>query len=312
MRAAHAWIRAARIGAALVACATLLAAQGDEWVRLEASHGTIEVRASQRGFAERLVTQWGRAHARVLETIAVAPPVPSRVVIGRDAADVSTRLETPLPSWIAGVALKGRATVGLNAASFAKRGSTPTSVLRHELCHLAIGLRTGERSIPRWLEEGICQVVGGRPYLAGTLANAPPLELDSLTPWSRITAGFPRAERDAARAYEQSFSFVSHLERVGGFELLRALVDATAEGRSVSEAFVSVTGRAMVDHEREWLDHERRRRRGWLAVAEIATPLAIAAVLVLFAFRRRRRRDRVLQDAMEREMAAEDAALDPR
>ncbi len=298
---------AAALFALVIGCALAPAQRDDAWVSVDGPLGTIEVRAFQRGFAEQLATQWRRAHERVTDVIAFAPPTPTRVVIGRDASDVATRLAVPLPSWIAGVALKGRATVGLNAASFAKRGSTPASVLRHELCHLAIGVRTRGRSIPRWLEEGICQAVGGRAYLAGTLANAPPLDLDSLIPWRSIADDFPRDARRAALAYEQSFAFVSHLERTGGAALLRSLIDATAEGRSISEAFVASTGRAMVDLERDWIERERRRRRGWLAIAEIVSPLGVAAVLVLFAFRRRRRRDRMLQSAME----AQDASPDP-
>jgi len=263
----------------------------------------VEARPRHARFARSLARDFTRRAQEVKGQLGLAPPLEVHVTVGQDAKELSSRLEARLRPWTAGVTIKAKRRIGLNAESMRPPTSMPAAViLRHELTHLAIGEYLGpKKRIPLWLEEGICQWVGGTAYLGLRADLMARLNFDDLLLWADISERFPGDRNTATLAYLQSFSFVSYLARKGGRRFLLDLVDMTAEGVPVHQAILSLTGKAQVDLEKEWIEFEKGRSLGLLGWIRAISPLVACALLAVLAFLCRRRAARVLLSKMEEE-----------
>jgi peptidase MA superfamily protein len=282
--------------------------EAQEWRTFQGQGVVVEAPPRYAGLAAGLALRFPDRVAEVKSRLGLAPPPMVRLTVGVDARQLSERLGVDLRPWVAGVALKGRAHIGLNASSLRPPSSLPARViLRHELTHLALGERVGpDRRIPLWLEEGICQWVGGTAYLGVRTDLLAYLNFDDLLSWSDIEERFPGDRRNAQLAYLQSFAFVDYLAYTRGRAFLLQLVDAAAQGVPVHQAALSLTGQAQVDLEKAWMHHERQRSRRLLYLLQALSPLAVAAVLVILAWRRRARVAHFLLQEMEAEENAWD------
>ncbi|MBN2490431.1 MAG: hypothetical protein JXQ29_06240 [Planctomycetes bacterium] len=305
--------RAVRLcGSALLGLLAGAAARAEEWQELSGPGVIVEAAPRYAGFAESLVRSFPARAAEVRAALGAGPPALVKVTVARDAAELSRRLSVPLRPWVAGVALKGKAHVGLNAASLRPPTGLPAAViLRHELSHLVLGERLGpERTIPLWLEEGVCQWVGGSAYLGQRSDLVSRLSFGALIPWGALVRSFPDDAQQAALAYVQSYAFVDYLATARGGRFVLELVDAAACGTPVPRAVFELTGEAQVDLESAWMRYERERERRLLYFLQAVSPLVVGAVLVVLAWRRRARVARFLLERMEEEEAMP-AALPP-
>jgi len=280
-------------------------ASSQEWQEIRGPGVVVETRARYVKLAMNLVRDFGKRVEEVQKHLGISPPAMITIIIGHDARDLSSRLDIHLRPWVAGVAVKSRHRIGLNAESMRPPLSMPAAVvLRHELTHLAIGEHQGpEQRSPLWLEEGVCQWVGGTAYLGIKADFLSRLNFDDLIPWKELSEHFPADRRSATLAYLQSFSFVEFLAWKKGSRFLLDLLDTTAGGVSVHEAFLRLTGKAQVDLEKEWVEYEKRRSIRMLYLIQVVSPLSIGAILVILAFRRRKRLSRALMKRMEEEEA---------
>lgn len=104
------------------------------------------------------------------------------------------------------------------------------SVLVHEMVHVVLGdlersAIDDTRVVPRWLHEGLAQVVAGSRYLGGDDESLwYRAKTDQLMSLSSLTSGFPNDDELLRVAYAQSSSFLAWLDgRVGRDEILAAL-----------------------------------------------------------------------------------------
>jgi hypothetical protein len=288
-------------------------AGADTWPRFEGPGITVEAPPRFAHFARGLVRDHARRMAEVEARLGLAPPARVVITVAPDVASLAVRLGVELPPWAAGVALKGRGRIGLNAAALGPPLSLPPPVVvRHELTHLAIGGHVGpDARVPRWLEEGICQWVGGDAYLGLRRDLMDNLDFDRLIDWSALGNRFPSDRLRAGLAYQQSFAFVRYLADRFGAPLLLRLVDAAAAGTPVHRALLEETGQPQIELQQAWMQFERDRTNRMLYLLQGATPLAFGALLLAMAWRRRARLARDLLRRMEedeRGPGLEDAA----
>jgi len=139
---------------------------------------------------------------------------------------------TGLGDWAGGL-FDG--TVRVSVDDLRRGNWRPT--LKHELVHAFLH-ELGGRSVPGWLNEGLAQMLEGRPgdleRARSRLRNAGSLfPLDSLqgslASWQDTDA--------IARAYAQSLAFAHYLRRHYGDDALRRMILASGQGAGVGAAF---------------------------------------------------------------------------
>ncbi|HUD73380.1 MAG TPA: hypothetical protein VMQ62_15590, partial [Dongiaceae bacterium] len=122
------------------------------------------------------------------------------------------------------------------------------TVLRHELAHAFIAGKSGGGA-PRWLHEGLAQVIEGRPIDRGA-------EQELARTWS-AAHGDPRW--GTTFSYESSLSFVTFLLAREGMPSMNDVLVAMGRGADVDRAFETVTRSTLADLRAAWGDDLVRR-----------------------------------------------------
>lgn len=184
------------------------------------------------------------------------------------------------------------------------------AILKHELCHLL--LHRHIPSIPRWLDEGVCQWAsdgldellsnrGGTPLSWHSLGG-------SLVPLKSLEIHFPQEEQGLVLAYEMSRSVVDFIAARFGRNSIRNILTSLAHGMSVDEAFRVSLGMTLPDLERSWRDSLGTwPRLLTFLVANIYTILfSFAALSTVAGYARYRIRRKRLRDEPEDETTPDD------
>lgn len=175
----------------------------------------------------------------------------------------------------------------------------------HELCHLLLHNHIGESSLPRWLDEGICQWISGSlgEIVAGDALDTSPVSIARHPiPMAALEDSFPAGGEPLLRAYAQSMSFVEYLISRHGRDGLHEVLRHLKEGHRVDRGIELALGISYQELERDWLRHIRAGNV-WLiwASQHIYDILFFAgAVLTIMAFVRlwtRKRRLNAEDDA---------------
>jgi hypothetical protein len=137
------------------------------------------------------------------------------------------------------------------------------SIMKHELCHLALHNRIREAKLPRWLDEGISQWISDgiaeiimtrkRSLLDGAVLSEKLLSIRSLS------ENFPEDEESLLLAYEESKSFVEFIIHEFGRDGLLSLLKHLEDGNDIEEAVQRTFSLSFDDLERRWQSHLRKR-----------------------------------------------------
>jgi Peptidase MA superfamily len=187
-------------------------------------------------------------------------------------------------------------------------------VLKHELCHILLHQRIMV-SLPRWLDEGICQWASDG--ISELLADPAPSRLNqavsagNLIPLRRLERAFPVGENDLILSYEESKGFVVYLvNRFGKSGLMRVL-NLAAEGDTVRDGFLRVTAETPDTLERDW---HTSLKGGFLWVVKISHYLyeilfVVMALLAVWGFMRQVLKKRAYRDDARQDESGRDAHL---
>jgi hypothetical protein len=265
------------------------------------ARGRIVVRAQAglTALAERLASRADDDLARIsadLPGLAVPARVELRVV--HDAADMA-RAAPPgrgAPTWAEGVAYPD---LGVLVLATRRRGNAidAVHVASHELAHLALGAALGPR-VPRWLHEGFAWQHSPDLGLERTETLAGMAWLGTVIPLAELDSSFPAEELPVARAYTQSYDFVSFLARRGRWDdpsddgdrwPFRRFLRYVAERGDLDDAAIRAYGRPMRTLFVEWRADLRSRYLYMPAALLVGGLWIIAALLLVLAYLRRRR-----------------------
>jgi tetratricopeptide (TPR) repeat protein len=114
-------------------------------------------------------------------------------------------------------------------------------VLLHELAHAFIAGKS-RRTAPRWLHEGLAQLVEGK-------TSPPAVQADLAAKFSATT---PSEAWGRTFSYPSSLSFVEYLDRHEGFFRLVEVLEMMATGVGVEEAFLDVTRYTLQELRQSW------------------------------------------------------------
>jgi hypothetical protein len=162
-----------------------------------------------------------------------------------------------------------------------------TEIIKHELCHLVLHSHIHENTLPRWLDEGVCQWVSGsfgEILLSGGITNrisASP-RLSSL---EELSKAFPKEKDALLVAYRDSRRFVEYLIARHGRQSLLKLLELLKTGTPTNEALVESMGKPLSMLEEQWV--EEKNERGilfvWIAQYLYEIVFFLGALLLIYA-----------------------------
>jgi hypothetical protein len=221
------------------------------------------------------------------------------------------------PPWAIGVAYPdlGIVTIALHRGA---QQVDPTSTLRHELAHLALGAALGARA-PRWLHEGFAYQNSGEFSWDRTEMLAGMAWFGGIMPLDELEHSFPAEESPANRAYAESYDFVGFLSRRGRWEdpdddgdrwPYRHFLTELGHGADIDAAAIRAYGRPIHALFDEWKsDVSKRYLFAPVGLLGLAV-WVLCAFLLALAYLRRRRHNRRRLAQWEREERAHDQATE--
>jgi hypothetical protein len=209
------------------------------------------------------------------------------------------------PEWGVALAFPDSRRVIIQGRAASSDAGDPQETLRHELAHLALHERLGDRP-PRWFDEGYASVAAHEWRRDDVLATNVALALRGAPTFERLEASFAGGSTTAQSAYALSYRAVAEMASLDPERGLTLLFRYWETGRNLDSAIRQAFGVTLNGFEREF-QHRVRRRYGALALlADLSLVFLVTGLALLPFFAARRARDR----RRLRELLAADAAAE--
>jgi hypothetical protein len=160
---------------------------------------------------------------------------------------------------------------------------------------------TAGRPVPRWLDEGLAMIAGGRWSLEDRSRVTLSVIRRPRASLTELEGLFSGSRREMASAYALSESFARYLLQRFGASMVPSLLRGLAGGLTLQEAFRRSTGLRLAAVEADFWERESLWYR-WLPVLTSSTVLwLVVMLLAAVAVRRRRARAELLEEAWDAE-----------
>jgi hypothetical protein len=137
------------------------------------------------------------------------------------------------------------------------------SIMKHELCHLLLHNQIKNGRLPRWLDEGIAQLVSdGIAEIImsrkGSILNKAVLS-KKLFSMRGLSQNFPRDKESLLLAYEESKSFVEFINHEFGQKGIQDLLGHLQAGNEIDGAVLKSFSIPLAELESRWHIHLRKK-----------------------------------------------------
>jgi hypothetical protein len=237
-------------------------------------------------------------------------PRPSQrvlIALAPDAARFRSWAGAGAPEWGAALAFPQSRRIVMQGRSAGSDAGDPVEVLRHELAHLALHERLGDKP-PRWFDEGYASVAAREWRRDDVLATNVALALRGVPTLDELELGFGGGATAALSAYALSYRAVTELASLDTARGLTLFFRYWEAGRSLDGAVRQAFGMTLSSFERDFRDRTKRRYGALALFADVSLASFVLMVLLLpFIVARRRRDRRRLALMMEADLRAERA-----
>jgi hypothetical protein len=286
---------------AILAARPAVSAQDDAPRRLDSGRFTAVYFPQDEALARSLISSaaqndsfpWlPRPQQRVL--IAIAP----------DAERFRAWAGPEAPEWGAALAFPESRRIIMQGRRAGSDAGDPVEVLRHELAHLALHERLGNKP-PRWFDEGYASVAAREWRREDVLAANVALALRGTPSLDQLEEGFRGGAVAAQSAYALSYRAVTELAGLDPQRGLSLFFAYWGQERTMDAAVRRAFGVTLAGFEREYQQRTRRRYGALALFADLSIATLVMMLLILPFFFARRARDRRRMEAM---LAADEAA----
>ena len=179
-----------------------------------------------------------------------------------------------------------------------------TTVIKHELAHLALRKGLGRGKVPRWFSEGVAIHLSESSSLKRHWLVWLAARRDGLLPLSEIEQYPEQAEINLA--YAEAADFFDHLLDEGGWLAIRVVIRRVEDGAEFEEAISYAFNRTLANLEQEWRSNLNSR---WQWVPLVTGTGAVWGIIVglfflAYAMAKKRRKRKM------KEMEDEEAAIE--
>lgn len=234
-----------------------------------------------------------------------------RIARGPEDMVALTPRGAPPPPYAVGVAYPALGLVVLSVVN--PQSWLPpdlSSVMAHELSHIALHRAVAGHALPLWFVEGLAVHQAGEQNLQRVQTLWEAAAVDEVLPLSALSRNFPSRPHEVNRAYAQSADLVEHLLRNNSDrERLPELLRHVASGMSFEESILTAYHIDLAYLDREWRQALGERFRVLPLVLTGTALWGGIAVLAVLAFVRRRRDHHTKLARWAEEEAAHERAL---
>ena len=281
-----------------------LAAQDDAPRRLDVGRFTAVYFPTDDALARSLLSSAART-----DSFPWLPRPQQRVLIAiaPDAARFRAWAGPYAPEWGAALAFPDSRRIVMQGSSAGSDAGDPVVVLRHELAHLALHERLGDKP-PRWFDEGYAGLAAREWKREDVLAANVALALRGAPSLDALEQSFSGGSSAAQSAYALSYRAVADLASLDRARGLALFFRYWERGASMDVAIRRAFGVTLAGFEQEYQSRTRRRYGALAVAADLSLVLFAVSVLVLPFFLARRLRDRKrLRALVAADVAAERA-----
>jgi hypothetical protein len=227
------------------------------------------------------------------------------VAIAPDAAHFRAWAGPAAPEWGAALAFPDSRRVIMQGRSAGSDAGDPEEVLRHELAHLALHERLGDRP-PRWFDEGYASVAAREWRREDVLAANLALAVRGAPSLDQLEASFSGGSVTAQSAYALSYRAVMELAALDPERGLTLFFQYWPESPSLDAAVRRAFGITLAGFERDYQSRTRRRYGALALLADLSVVFVVMSILLMpFYFVRRARDRRRLAALLAADAAAE-------
>ena len=229
------------------------------------------------------------------------------IAIAPDAARFRAWAGPDAPEWGVALAFPESRRIVMQGRTAGSDAGDPEEVLRHELAHLALHERLGDRP-PRWFDEGYASVAAREWRRDDVLAANVALALRGTPSLDQLDESFTQGSIAAQSAYALSYRAVTELASLDPERGLSLFFQYWSRSPSLDAAVRQAFGITLVGFEREFQARTRRRYGALALFADLSLLLFVLSVLLLpFVVLRRVRDRRRLRALVAADAAAERA-----
>ena len=211
------------------------------------------------------------------------------------------------PEWGVALAFPASRRILMQGRTAGSEAGDPVETLRHELAHLALHERLGDRP-PRWFDEGYASLAAREWKREDALAANVAIALRGTPTLDELEASFAGGATQAQSAYALSYRAVSELAALDPERGLTLFFRYWENGRNMDSAIRQAYGMTLDGFERRFRLRTRRRYGGLGLVADLSLVFLVLSVMLLPFIMSRRIRDRKkLRALLAADAAAEQA-----
>jgi hypothetical protein len=209
-----------------------------------------------------------------------------------------------LPKWAEGVADIYHNSMVIKSPIWDRSKNDFAGTLVHELTHLLFHQAVGNRSIPRWIDEGLAIFYSREKEWASATQISKALLTHSIIPLQDIDRVLTFHQEKAKLAYQESYTAVQYLLAVYDIDAIHTIIDGIRQGWSWDDTFRRATGSTFSEFETEWYKHIEKEYR-WYFLVEIDNYIwfVIIGLLIFGIIIIRLRNRRTLKQWEEEEQA---------
>jgi hypothetical protein len=259
-----------------------------DWLAFESEHAVVHAPPSAERTAATLSSEVDDVVEELLSLTGLQrAPTRIQAYLAPSRDSFSSIQPGSPPEWAAGTAYPERSLLFVCLETHGQK--SPRQVFVHEVTHVVLHWSYGESEPPRWLEEGLAQVVAGEFDLQTQVLLSRAALGGGLIPLSSLVDRWPRQPGRARVAYAQSRDFVLFVRHRHGDEALAVMIERLAAGGGVEDALLAATGEPLAELEDRWRGR-LKRRYAWLPViGGSGSAWSLAAVLLVIGWARKRR-----------------------
>lgn len=184
----------------------------------------------------------------------VYPPIPLRIFVYANTADLQSALQLSQQSWIAGHASPDLGIILVSIPQGPEQRIELERQLPHEMVHILQYQKLGEayQKLPLWLIEGTASLAELYPNPDYQWVLEKTVNQNALIPIANLCSVFPQEASEAFLAYAQSTSFVRYLYQKFGITKMEELMQNYQDGLGCEQGIMATFGISLKQLESSW------------------------------------------------------------